>query len=44
MTIAKKSKLVGIIGKGRWGKKVIKILKHNASIKYIIGKNYSYSL
>tara|TARA_B100000989_G_scaffold64840_1_gene44923 strand:- start:3811 stop:4536 length:726 start_codon:yes stop_codon:yes gene_type:complete len=38
----KKTKSVGVIGRGRWGKKVIKILIKYSSVKYIIGKNTNY--
>ena len=42
MKIKKKIKTVGIIGRGRWGKKVIKTLTQYSSVKYIVGKNTNY--
>lgn len=42
MKIKKKIKTVGIIGRGRWGKKVIKTLAQYSSVKYIVGKNTNY--
>ena len=38
----KKIKSVGVIGRGRWGKKVIRTLINYSSVKYIIGKNTNY--
>ena len=38
----KKIKTVGVIGRGRWGKKVIKALVKYSSIKYVAGKNTNY--
>ena len=38
----KKIKTVGVIGRGRWGKKVIKALVQYSSIKYVAGKNTNY--
>jgi hypothetical protein len=37
-----KIKSVGVVGKGNWGKKVIKTLKKYSSVKYIVGKNTNY--
>ena len=42
MKNTKKIKSVGIIGRGRWGKKVIRTLIKYSSVKYIIGKNTNY--
>ena len=38
----KKRKSVGVIGRGKWGKKVIRTLIKYSSVKYIIGKNTNY--
>ena len=38
----RKIKKIGIIGRGKWGKKIIKVLRHHSSIKYIIGRNFNY--
>ncbi len=42
MTTIKKLKSAGVIGRGKWGQKVIKILRDYSSIKYIIGRNTDY--
>ena len=33
---------IGIIGRGKWGKKVIEVLRKNFEIKYIVGKDTNY--
>ena len=35
-------KKIGIIGRGNWGKKVIKVLKKNLTIEFITGKDINY--
>tara|TARA_B100000900_G_scaffold387647_1_gene379056 strand:- start:4696 stop:5421 length:726 start_codon:yes stop_codon:yes gene_type:complete len=42
MKSKKKIKSVGVIGRGRWGKKVIKTLMQYSSVKYVTGKNTDY--
>ena len=42
MIIIKKLKSVGVIGRGKWGKNIIKVLRHHSLIKYIIGRNFNY--
>ncbi len=42
MAIIKKFKSVGVIGRGKWGQKIIKILRYCSSVKYIIGRNTDY--
>ena len=42
MNNIKKLKSVGVIGRGKWGQKVIKTLKSCSSIKYIVGKNINF--
>ena len=33
---------IGIIGRGKWGKKVIKVLKQNFKVEFIVGKDVNY--
>jgi len=42
MTNNKKIIKIGVIGRGKWGQKFIKILKSYSSVKYVIGKNTDY--
>ena len=42
MNNIKNLKSVGVIGRGKWGQKVIKALKSCSSIKYIVGKNVNF--
>jgi len=42
MIIKKKLNSVGVIGRGKWGKKIIKVLKKHSSLKYVIGSNINY--
>ena len=34
---------IGIIGRGDWGKKVIKVLKKKFTVKFIAGKEVNYN-
>ena len=39
MTNTKKIIKIGVIGRGKWGKKIIRTLKKYHKLEFIIGKN-----
>ena len=42
MTNVKKILKIGVIGRGIWGKKIIKVLKKNFKLQFVIGKDTNY--
>ena len=42
MTNVKKILKIGVIGRGIWGQKIIKVLKKNFKIQFVIGKDTNY--
>ena len=42
MTNTKKIMKIGVIGRGKWGKKIIRTLKKYYKLEFIVGKNTNY--